>query len=488
MVRLQYILGLALGAGAAFASQCKRTPTPKPRLFLLSDIANEPDDAQSLVRLMTYANEFRIEGLIATTSIWLNDTTRPDQMHDIVDAYGESLQNLKAHAEGWPEAKELKALIASGLPVYGMDGVGEGKDSDGSRMLVEAVDKSEEPLWVLVWGGASVLAQALWHVDATRSPAEVEHFVSKIRAYAISDQDNTGTWIRRNFPQLFYIASIHHFNRYAVAAWGGITGDEYYHFPSAANKDVISPEWINANIQNSGPLGSKYPDPHFIVEGDTPSLLHVILNGLTDPEHPEWGSWGGRYGPVAYGEGHFADSVDTLVIGEKTYMGPHVTVWRWRDAFQNDFAARMKWSTTSKPNDAKHAPVASINGDTSRSVIKITAQPDQKIALDASTSCSPDASTLKYKWWQYLEPSSNNNNPKRDVAVLKLSSSEGEKIEVQTPEEAVIRREGRNAHPEADKHLHLILEVSDGELVSYRRVIFTILRPAGEGKDLHDEL
>ncbi|CAG9987898.1 unnamed protein product [Clonostachys byssicola] len=494
MKLLPYLRSVALGlvlvaqtASASSSDKCELAPSAKPRVFLLSDIANEPDDAQSFVRLLVYANEFRLRGIIATTSVWLNDSTRPDQMHDIVDAYGDVIHNLRKHADGWPEATELKRLIASGLPVYGMEGVGEGKDSDGSRMLVRAVDASEEPLWVLIWGGASVLAQALWHVNATRSQAETDIFVSKVRAYAISDQDNTGTWIRRNWPELLYIASVHHFNRYAVAAWGGISGDDYYHFPSAANKDVISKSWIAENIQSQGSLGAKYPEADFIIEGDTPSLLYVIPNGLSDPEHPEWGSWGGRYGPVAYGEGHFADSVDTIIRDGHTLMGSHVTVWRWREAFQKDFAARMRWSVESDFSAATHAPVAAINGDNSRNIIKIVARGGDRIELDASSSCDKSGRDLNYSWWQYLEPSSNNNNPKRDVALLELESSDAAKINVTIPPIEVIRRQGRNAHPEADKHLHLILEVSNGQLVSYRRVIFTILGPGSEARS-HDEL
>src|SRR5690349_1059874 len=38
----------------------------KPRVFVLTDIGNEPDDQMSLVRLLVYSNEFELEGLVAT--------------------------------------------------------------------------------------------------------------------------------------------------------------------------------------------------------------------------------------------------------------------------------------------------------------------------------------------------------------------------------------------------------------------------------------
>lgn len=191
---------------------------------------------------------------------------------------------------------------------------------------------------------------------------------------------------------------------------------------------------------------------------------------------------------VVYGEGHFADSVDTISHDGQTYMGPHVTIWRWREAFQNDFAARMQWGVQTDFTSGKHAPVAVINGDESRNVIKITAKGSEEVVLDASSSCNPDAGSLQYKWWQYLEPSSNNNGPWRDVGHLELDAADQAKVTVKIPSLEVLRKEGRNAHPEADKHLHLILEVSDGELVSYRRIIFTVLGPESEAAGGHDEL
>jgi len=86
-------------------------------------------------------------------------------------------------------------------PTYGLLAVGEGKDSPGSEALIRAIDRDDpRPLWVPVWGGPNVLGQALWKIRATRSADAVAKAVAKLRVYAISDQDDTGPWLRKEFP------------------------------------------------------------------------------------------------------------------------------------------------------------------------------------------------------------------------------------------------------------------------------------------------
>ncbi len=244
------VLSLCLSASAA---------ADKPRIFILTDIENEPDDAMSMVRCLTYANHFDIEGLAATTSVHQQNRVAPERIRRIVEAYGKVRDNLELHETGFPTANELLQRVTEGNPVYGMKGVGDGKDSPASEQLIKAADKDDpRPLWVSVWGGPSVLAQSLWKVRATRSAEELQKFVAKLRVYTISDQDDSGPWIRLQFPDLFYIASpgFHSGGAYHHATWSGISGDYFHGRFSGADFQLVSNEWLDKHIRRKGPLSA----------------------------------------------------------------------------------------------------------------------------------------------------------------------------------------------------------------------------------------
>jgi hypothetical protein len=137
----------------------------KQRLFVLTDITNEPDDQESLVRLVVYANEYDLEGLVATTSTHLRTQARIDKIEQLVRNYGEVKPTLDKHAKGYPTMEYLLGITSAHLPFFSMEGVGQGKDSPGSELLIKAVDKADDrPLWLTAWGGTNCLAQALWKV------------------------------------------------------------------------------------------------------------------------------------------------------------------------------------------------------------------------------------------------------------------------------------------------------------------------------------
>ena len=173
---------------AAFTALAERIDpyVAKPRLIVLTDIANEPDDQMSFVRLLVYSNQFDLEALIATTSRHLRNGPRPDVLLSVIDAYAKVQPNLLKHQPGFPSADALRKLVVPGQEGYGMASVGDGKMTAGAEAIVRAADSTDSrPLWITVWGGPNTLAQALWHVRATRSAAELEKLVSKLRVYTI---------------------------------------------------------------------------------------------------------------------------------------------------------------------------------------------------------------------------------------------------------------------------------------------------------------
>lgn len=460
-----------LGITQAVSAQ----PSANHRLIVVTDIGNEPDDFMSMVRLMLYANQIDIEGLIASTSIHQKEHARPELIEKVIRAYAKVQPNLLKHEPGFPTAPALLGLLKKGLPVYGMAGVGKGQDSGGSEWIIRMLEKPDSrPLWVSVWGGANTLAQALWKLRETRSAAEAKRLIGKLRVYTISDQDDTGTWIRKNFPDLFYIASP---GSYEAATWSAI--NQVFR---GANNEVVSNDWLARNIQQGhGPLGSLYPDVAYGMEGDTPSWLMLIPNGLGEPEHPNWGSWGGRYEfytpsfdpnatwivPLVQETRPFWTNAKdewnprvpgkwgrSLVKDSTAYNTTHVTIWRWREAFQHDFAARMDWCTATV-KQANHPPVARLSMPA-----QFTVKSGDTFGLDGSASSDPDGDGLSYQWFQYGEAGTS----KKTVAIS--AENIATLVDLKAPDVA------------SPQTVHFILQVTDKgtpALTRYKRVIVTII-------------
>ncbi len=451
----------------------------RQRLIVLTDIENEPDDTMSMVRLMLYSDVIDIEGLIATTSTHLRTTVAPSSIRNVIRAYEKVRDNLIKHDPNYPTAEALLSIVKQGLPVYGMQGVGEGKNSEGSDWIIRSLERDDpRPLWVAVWGGPNTLAQALYQIRATKSEAEAERLIAKLRVYTISDQDDSAIWIRKDFPDLFYIVSP---GGYGAGTWGAINQNV-----RGIDNTTVSNHWLAVNIQQGhGPLGAVYPDVAYGMEGDTPSFLALIPNGLNAPEHPDWGGWGGRYelykpelanmdprgftgGVPVEPEPHaiWTNAVDEyrplmanevgrpIRAGDKTFKDFRVTLWRWRDDFQNDFAARMDW--TIKPYDqANHPPVPVL-----RHPAALTIKSGQPFELDARGSTDPDGDSLSYVWFHYPEAGSHRapitfGGAAQNTARISLRAPG-----VQQPETA-----------------HFILKLTDKgspPLTRYQRVVITI--------------
>jgi hypothetical protein len=449
----------------------------KNRVIILSDIEADPDDTQSFVRLLLYSNQIDIKGMIATTSVWQKTRVAPAPIKKIIQAYKTVQLNLNKHEPGFPDAAELLLIVKQGFPKYGMQGVGKGQNSEGSDWIIKILeDNDPRPLHIAVWGGVNTLAQALLKIKETKTEKEAKQLISKLRIYTISDQDDSGIWIRNTFPDLFYIVSPG--DNYGSATWIAINSQI-----KGISNEEISNKWLSQNIQQGhGLLGAAYPDVAWGMEGDTPSYLNLIQNGLNNAEHPEWGGWGGRYelykpdfSKQKKGSSGVTSAPETRAIytnasdnytpfipndfgrviklDSSHYNDNKATLWRWRQDFQNDFAAHMNWCVADYKN-ANHPPVPVL-----KQPEEITVKSGQEFGLDAADSYDPDGDSFSYLWFQYSEAGTYNKP-------VKVSPENYNNVWIMAPT------------VEKKETIHIILRVTDKgtpAISRYKRVIVTIL-------------
>jgi hypothetical protein len=221
------------------------------------------------------------------------------------------------------------------------------------------------------------------------------------------------------------------------------------------------------------------------MEGDTPSFLSLIDNGLNSFRRPDWGGWGGRYiYRQPYGEMHAiwtqggdlfsrVTSQDTVIGTDgRQYTSDQATIWRWREAFQNDFAGRMHW-TISDYAHANHNPLLEVNIQPGTTPVIIDTAVGEPVTLDASRSHDPDGQPLRYHWFHYGEAASTEASP----AAVTISGAD-------TPQAVVTATAAcrpfwlkTNASCPSIGTAHIILAVRDDgspPMTSYRRIILNV--------------
>lgn len=447
MIQLAVLPAFLAGANTMAAPGPLAVPDEwKPRVVVMTDIGGDPDDRQSLVRFLLYACDFQVEGLLTGFGHGHYQNTRPDLIRKAVQAYGQVVGNLRQHRRDYPSAEHLMGLIKDG---HNGDPhtVGEGMDSEASEWIIRVLDRPDpRPVWFTIWGGPRELAQAIWKASRTRSADDLAAFKQKIRVHSIADQDRTAGWVKTNHPDVFWI-----YSSCFRGMWKGQPAEP------------VSPEWLGRHVlEGHGPLGPVYPakasGKDGVKEGDTPSFLYVLPNGLSDPAHPEWGGWGGRFRPSGRGN-EYVDAADTW----EGRRHPDNTIARWRQAYQNAFEARMDWCV--KPfEEANHEPNAVLNESATPSVLPLEADPGDEVALSAAGSTDPDGDALFYNWWVYQDAGSY----RRSVS---LRGGDTAEAVVTVPADA------------SGCTLHIILEVKDDgnpSLTAYRRAVIQV---SGERAD-----
>jgi hypothetical protein len=519
---------------------------PKPRVVITAD--PELDDNNTIIRAILYSSDVKFEGLVYVSSQfhWRGDgkgTTqfipsreytryglcpcaswrfKPNEhfIDDIVDAYAKAYPNLKVHDADYPSPEELKSRIKWG----NVDFEGDfSHDTDGSNLIKSLLlDDQPGPLYVTAQGGESTIARALKSIydQFAKTPqwlAVRDKVSTKLVIIPSGDQDDTdASYIHPNWP--------------GVKEYHFIGMSFGYDAPLRAvpeTKIYFSPEWTQQNVLSRPPLGSLYrvwgdgkqmvkgdptdyfqlsgytkkeledkgymvwipPQPKgtFLGEGDTPTFLNLVDNGLRAYQNPQWGGWGGRMIPGAFAFPSFstikppvlpsdtsgiarglapAGSDANNVPAQKppsfdisNFKLPPVPprtaaiAARFMAAAQNDFAARLQWSVTPRFSDANHPPMVSIKGQS-----EISARPGDTVLLKCEVS-DPDHDSVKVTWWQY-------NDAGTYPGDIAIADSSAPTTSFRVPEDA-----------KAGQTIHVVLEATDSgtpRLTRYQRVIVTV--------------
>jgi hypothetical protein len=379
-----FVVGL-LFCAAAVAVAADAAPPQKLRVIIETDAGGDPDDEQSMVRFLLYANEWDVEGILCTRPETKRDENRNPEANglDIVrrqlKAYEAVYPKLKQHGD-YPSPETLWKRTVAGYD----------NSDDGVQLILEAVDRDDpRPVWFSNWGTndgtASSLKRALDRVLAERGREEYEKFKQKLR---LCSDDLFGDHTTKIEPA---------WKLWVYTKFPDMDGGRWYHRfgPLTATAGGFD---LERDVLKKGPLGATYPTNTHLKqkEGDTPEFLYLIPNGLNEPEQPTWGSWAGRFGKQ---DG----------AGERAYYWPNVrdvidgkahrdhTLTPWVVHIQNDFRARMDWCLKNY-KDANHPPVARLAGGLRRTV-----RAGDVVELDATGSSDPDNDPLKIDWRHYAE-------------------------------------------------------------------------------------
>jgi hypothetical protein len=256
----------ALPSGGALAGQ-------RPRVIVSTDIGGtDPDDLQSMVHLLLYADVFDLEGLIS--SPW--GPGRREHILQVIDRYAADYASLATYSSRYPPPDDLRRITKQGAFDAAL-GRGVGRATEGSEWIVRCARRNDpRPLWLLVWGTIDDVAQAL-HDDPTIAP--------KLRVYYIAGPNKKWgiaayEYIVANHPDLWLIESNSTYR-------GWFVGGEQ-------QGDLGNEAFVARHAAGAGALGGFFADllGGRIKMGDTPSVAYLLRGTPEDPTQP---SWGGRY-------------------------------------------------------------------------------------------------------------------------------------------------------------------------------------------------
>jgi hypothetical protein len=287
------------------------------RVIVSSDIGGgDEDDIQSMIHYLLYSDLFDTEGLISSPPM----QGRAADILKVIDVYEKDYARLRAVSERYPSPEYLRSITKQGAiepaPEKGYD-----RATDGSRWIVECAKREDErPLYVLVWGAITDVAQAVHDEPSIKERIRV-HFIASWNqlhdenAFGYIDREHSDMWM------------IHDDTTFRGWYMGGEQAGE-----------MGNRSFVERHIKGHGALGDYFAPLKggSIKMGDTPTV-GWLLRGT--PEDPTKESWGGQFVKTAGRKNRWVDN-QAEGLKEADRAGAK-TVNKWRADYLADFQKRM---------------------------------------------------------------------------------------------------------------------------------------------------
>lgn len=278
----------------------------KKRLIISTDIGGgDPDDIQSMIHFLVYAYKFDLEGIVISRP-------RGDikVMDRVLAAYRRDYPLFQAVSSEYPSPRQIRQLIKVGAERNKKSpSQGYAKATDGSRLIVRAARRDDSrPLYVLVWGAITDVAQAIHNAPDIKK---------KIKIYSITSSNNKGYNTDLDPSPSLYLRNKHKETLTWIESNETFRGMYLYGMGDKTRYGNVG--FVEKVLKPRGRLGILFyrisadinVNAYGIKMGDTPSLLFLFNGSFEDPSKPSWG-------------GQFCKHTNKYYIGCAQYNQPSV--------------------------------------------------------------------------------------------------------------------------------------------------------------------
>jgi hypothetical protein len=274
------------------------------RVLVSTDLGGDPDDIQSLVHLLHYSDILRVEGILSTTGP--GSTPKASLVREWVRRVDLDYLRAKGYPALMSEA-EVVSVVKQGATKAGAPR--PGAHTEGSRWLVECANASDpegrgRPLWVLVWGSLTDVAQALHDDHRIAGEIRINYIGSSNTVNDPASRDYVFDGLCDRWPNLWWIED-GLLPRFTHDTFRGyyLGGDQSGEWGNATFiEQVIRGCGTTHNGLFDEKLGDAFPVATWpegtLKEGDTPTFMYLlspVVGGVGDVDDPTNESWGGRF-------------------------------------------------------------------------------------------------------------------------------------------------------------------------------------------------